>query len=207
MNRFENMICKIPVIGNWILNRIIQREGGQSTSRTIREKAKLRSVYVDLYTYGGCFSEGFNNGGSVYVGKYCSIAERVSYFGANHPFSNISQSAFFYNKSLGLDVQDVERQTLTIGNDVWIGYGSIITAACTKIGNGAVIGAGSVVTHNVPSYAIVAGNPAREIRKRFDDTTIKNLENSKWWNKTPEKLYKYYQWMNNPNEFIRKLGD
>jgi len=55
---------------------------------------------------------------------------------------------------------------LTICDDVWIGTHVIITGGCKKIGKGSVIGAGSVVTHDVPEYTIVAGNPAREIRKR-----------------------------------------
>lgn len=56
-------------------------------------------------------------------------------------------------------------QTTVVGHDVWIGRNSVILPKCKKIGNGAIIGAGSVVTHNVEPYSIVAGNPAREIRK------------------------------------------
>lgn len=55
---------------------------------------------------------------------------------------------------------------LEICDDVWIGAHVIITSGCRKIGKGAVIGAGSIVTHDVPEYTVVAGNPAREIRRR-----------------------------------------
>ena len=60
-----------------------------------------------------------------------------------------------------------EKTELTICDDVWIGAHVIITGGCKIIGKGAVIGAGSVVTHDVPDYSIVAGNPAKVIRKRF----------------------------------------
>lgn len=60
----------------------------------------------------------------------------------------------------------LEKTHLEICDDVWIGAHVIITAGCHKIGKGAIIGAGSVVTHDVKEYTIVAGNPAKEIRKR-----------------------------------------
>ena len=104
----------------------------------------------------------------------------------------LSCSAYFYNKKFGLNVKDVERSELDIGNDVWIGYGAIILSSCKKIGNGAIIGAGSVVTHNIPPYSIVAGNPARIIRYRFDEKKIKLIENSSWWNNSPYTLMNYY---------------
>lgn len=66
-----------------------------------------------------------------------------------------------------------------IGNDVWIGDNVVILKG--KIGDGAVIGAGAVVTRDVPPYAIVAGNPARVIKYRFDDETIRKLLKEKWW--------------------------
>ena len=115
---------------------------------------------------------------------------------------------FFYNKKWGgFDVKDIDRKTLTIGNDVWVGYNVIITNKCQNIGNGAVIGAGSVVTKDVPAYSIVAGNPAKIIRYRFDEETISIIEKSEWWNFTPEKLMKFYSVIDKPKEFCKKIED
>ena len=76
---------------------------------------------------------------------------------------------------------------LIVGNDVWIGREAVILPG-VKIGDGAVIGAQSVVTHDVPPYSIVAGNPARFIRRRFDDETVYLLLKLKWWDWNPEKI-------------------
>lgn len=154
---------------------------------------------MGLYTYGSCFRPDFNTGGNVNIGKYCSVGHDVHYYGANHPLDHASMSAYFYNKSFGgLDVNDVERKTLSIGNDVWIGHGVIIVSSCLTIGNGAVVAAGAVVTKDVPPYAIVAGVPARIIRYRFDENTILALENSRWWELSPDELMKYYSMIENP---------
>ena len=76
---------------------------------------------------------------------------------------------------------------ITIGNDVWIGYEAIILAGVT-IGDGAIIGARAVVTKDVAPYTIVGGIPAKMIKKRFDDKTIADLLNMKWWNWPTEKI-------------------
>lgn len=73
------------------------------------------------------------------------------------------------------------------------------------IGDGAVIGAGSVVTKDVGPYEIWAGNPARFIRKRFDDETIEKLLESQWWNWDDEKLKQYGEKFQSPEEFVKIL--
>lgn len=159
-----------------------------------------------MHSYGGCFAREFNSGGlHVDVGRYCSFAQNVRYFGASHPTAFISMSAYWYNSSFGFEVRDVERASLSIGHDVWIGYGVIITPGCKQIGNGAVIGAGSVVTRNVEAYSVNVGVPSRHIAMRFSEDVVKGIELSKWWNREPEELYAYYRYMNNPEEFVKAL--
>ena len=70
---------------------------------------------------------------------------------------------------------------MNVGHGVWFGADSIVLSGCKTIGNGAVIGAGSVVTHDVPPYAVVVGNPARIIRYRLTPEQIEKVEASKWW--------------------------
>lgn len=153
------------------------------------------------------FLESFNNGGSVKVGRYCSFSSDVHYFGANHPMNKVSMSPYFYNPIFGRKVKDVKRESLFIGHDVWLGYGTVITNKCHRIGNGAVVAAGAIVTKDVPAYAIVAGNPARILKYRFPERTIEKIENSKWWEKTPDELMKLYDWMDNPEQFCEKLNE
>jgi carbonic anhydrase/acetyltransferase-like protein (isoleucine patch superfamily) len=56
------------------------------------------------------------------------------------------------------------------------------------IGDGAIIGAYSVVTKDVKPYTVVAGNPAKVVRKRFDQETIDELLRIKWWNWDMQKI-------------------
>ena len=76
-----------------------------------------------------------------------------------------------------------------VGNDVWIGSGATVLAG-VKLGDGCVVASGGVVTKDVPSYAIVAGVPARVIKFRFEQEVIDELINLKWWNWDEEKLIK-----------------
>lgn len=200
-------LIRMPIIGKRVFRKIIlNREGGEKESKTIRVLTwRYHKVNIGDYSYGGCFDYRFNLGGTVYIGKYCSFATNIHYFGGNHLMEYASMSPYFYNKSFGFDVKDVERKTLVIGNDVWCGYGVIITNKCNKTGNGAVIAAGSVVTHDVPPYAIVAGNPARVLRYRFDEATITALENSKWYDMQPKEVMHYYQWIDDPIEFSKRI--
>jgi virginiamycin A acetyltransferase len=77
-----------------------------------------------------------------------------------------------------------------IGNDVWFGHESLIMPA-VSIGDGAIIASRSVITKDIPPYTIVGGNPAKIIRKRFDDQAIAKLLNIKWWNWSIETITKH----------------
>jgi acetyltransferase-like isoleucine patch superfamily enzyme len=97
----------------------------------------------------------------------------------------LSMHPFFYNSVLGTIPSDsIQDRPLTIGHDAWIGANAIITPGCDTIGIGAVVGAGSVVTKSVPDFAIVAGNPAKLIRYRFDAKAQEQILRSNWWNKS-----------------------
>ena len=196
----------VPLFGKIIRDAVIKKEGGEKKSTSLRKYCEEKKVIVGMHTYGSCFSAGFNTGGKVEIGRYCSFGPSVRYFGANHPIHNAVMSPYFYNKSWGgLEVRDVERSHLNIGNDVWVGANTIITSGCKKIGNGAVIGAGAVVTKDVAPYEIVAGNPAHRIRMRFTDEIIHLLEKSRWWELEPSELYKYYNFMETPEEFAHEI--
>ena len=158
-----------------------------------------------MHTYGSCFDPEFNVSGKVSIGRYCSFGPNVKYFGANHPMGFASMSPYFYRKEWGYDVKDVPRQELTVGNDVWIGYGTIITHSCRSIGNGALIGAGSIVTKNVPPYAIVMGIPAKVTRYRFSEGVQQMLEKSRWWEKEPDELIKYYHLIDQPEKWAEAI--
>lgn len=88
---------------------------------------------------------------------------------------------------------NLNRPNLIIGNDVWIGANAIILKKKKKIGNGAVIGAGSIVTKDIPAYTIIAGNPAKEVRKRFNINQVNYIESTHWWEFNYSKLSKIYE--------------
>lgn len=123
------------------------------------------------------------------IGAYCSISWDVTIGAVSHPIDRISMHAFTYRKQFKIVDEDIffSQKITNIGNDVWIGCGAIILSGIT-IGDGAVIGAGAVVTKDVEPYTIVAGVPARPIRKRFDDNIIEKLLSLKWWEFDDEKL-------------------
>ena len=119
------------------------------------------------------------------IGKFCSIAcgAKFIFTSANHALGSLSTYPFpiFYDE-WALDAVNVtdNKGDIVVGNDVWIGYEAVILSGVT-IGDGAIIGARAVVTKDVPPYTIVAGVPARPIRKRFDEETIARLEQLRWW--------------------------
>ena len=102
---------------------------------------------------------------------------------STYPFYWWDEEPAFAGASNGFDPAG----DTVIGNDVWIGMEAIILPGVT-VGDGAIIGARAVVAADVPAYAIVAGNPAHVIKRRFDDRTIERLQAIAWWNWPVEKI-------------------
>lgn len=128
------------------------------------------------------------------IGSFCSIGSGAAFIMAGNqghrnewistfPFFFMPEAPEFENAANGyLPAGDT-----VIGNDVWIGSEAIIMPGIT-VGDGAVIGTRALVTKNVEPYAIVGGNPAKTIRKRFDDGSIALLLEMKWWDWPAERL-------------------
>ena len=141
-------------------------------------KKTYGSENIKIYQWG--------EGKTIKIGSFCSIATNIQIFiGGNHrhdwittyPFGHIHQDIYGNFNGEGHPASNGD---VIIGNDVWIGANATIMSGVI-IGDGAVIANNSHVVKNVEPYTIVGGNPAKPIRKRFDDETITKLLKLKWW--------------------------
>ena len=135
------------------------------------------------------------------IGKFCSIAANVKVISSTHPTREyVSTSPVFHSlqnqcgttfvkETNFQEIQTINNRYAVIGNDVWLGEDVSILGGIT-IGDRAIVAAGSIVTKNVPPYAIVGGVPAKIIRYRFDEITIKELRQDQWWNKSVDWIKK-----------------
>ena len=177
------------------------------TSCYIKNVITAPNIFIGDYTYydDPVDPTGFEKNNVLYnwpefgdkliIGKFCSIACGTQFImgSANHRISSVSTYPF--NVFGGIWAQKTPphlkqlpfKGDIVIGNDVWIGRKSTIMPG-VKIGNGAIIAAHSIVTKDVAPYCVVGGNPARFIKKRFDDELIELLEKLNWWDSTPEEL-------------------
>ena len=133
------------------------------------------------------------NGDKLIIGKFCQIAAGVEFVmnGANHQMNAVSTFPFYTLEGWNMNPPAQSDLTLkgdtVIGNDVWIGQNLVILPG-VHIGDGAIIGANSVVGSYVEPYTIVVGNPAKALRRRFDDELIALLLRFKWWDKSIEEI-------------------
>jgi phosphonate metabolism protein (transferase hexapeptide repeat family) len=129
------------------------------------------------------------------IGKFCSIAAHVRINPGNHPMHRASQAHFTYRSAAYFEGEEDEAEffawrrahPVRIGHDVWIGHGVVVLPGVT-VGTGAVLAAGAVVTRDVEAYSVVAGVPARPIRRRFPQATADALQALAWWDWDHERL-------------------
>lgn len=128
-------------------------------------------------------------------GKFCALAAETKFLmTGDHKLDAISTYPFpiFANGwETAFNVFDLPvKGDIIVGNDVWFGYDSLVMNGVT-IGNGSIVAAKSVVVKDVPPYSIVAGNPAKVVKMRFDDKTIDRLQRIAWWDWDIETITKH----------------
>ena len=189
-------------------NAIFPNEYG--TSCFIKNVIKAPNISVGDYTYYDDDKDptGFekNNvlfnypvfGDKLIIGKFCQIASGTQFImgAANHRLCSATTYPFNIMSEAWAEIAPVHLSQLphkgdtVIGNDVWFGRNCVILPG-VKVGDGAIIAAQSVVSRDVPPYTVVGGNPARVLKKRFDDELTELLLALKWWNFPPEKLTEF----------------
>ncbi len=168
----------------------------------------IENSHIGDYSYTSpyCFLQ------NTVVGKFSNIAAMVRIGPTAHPMNRATLHHFTYRRvKYGFAPRDDEQffewraqQVTLIGHDTWIGHGAIIMPGVT-IGNGAVIGAGAVVTKDVDRYSVTAGCPAKQIKLRFTEEQISQIEKIAWWDWTHAQIAERVADFSLPvNEFIRK---
>ena len=147
----------------------------------------MGEMLIGKHTYGNTVRKGDMN--NVTIGKYCSIAGCILDCGWQHNTKLVSTYPFnqLFDGFSHIDTHPVCKGDIIIGNDVWIGEDCIINSN-VKIGDGAVLGSRSIITKDIESYSIVAGSPAKFIRKRFSENQIEELLKIKWWDWDDDKV-------------------
>jgi acetyltransferase-like isoleucine patch superfamily enzyme len=153
---------------------------------------------------------------STSIGRYTSIADNVRLVVGRHPVKEfISTHPAFYTDQNSTSLQYVkckkykevvyakDNYLITIGNDVWIGSDAAIIQG-VKIGDGAIVACGAIVTHDVQPYSVVAGVPAKVIKYRFDNSQIRILKQTKWWDWPENIIAKRAKLFENPDDFFRR---
>ena len=177
------------------------------TTVFLKNIVKASNIHVGDYTYYDDSSDPMgweaNNvlfnyaffGESLIIGRYCALAEGSTFImgAANHRLSSVTTYPFNVMGGKWRDISTPHIDELphkgdtVIGNDVWIGHDAVVMPG-VRLGDGCIVAAYSVVTKSFPPYSVIGGNPARLIRKRFDDELIDLLLAFRWWDRDSREV-------------------
>jgi virginiamycin A acetyltransferase len=181
-----------PVARGWLRRRI--NPDNQTRLHLARLIARRPGqIAVGAFTYGRPKVRFPESGARLRIGRYGSIADGVEILlGGNHRMDWATTYPFpalagLWPEAEGVPGSEATRGDVIIGHDVWLGSQCMVLSGVT-IGHGAVVAARSVVTRDVPPYAIVAGNPAKVVRLRFQEAEIASLLAARWWDAPPETV-------------------
>ncbi len=174
-------------IEKFIRRKIDRLRGKKELPRIYRAEERFRKRYptyeIGVGTYGMPIVHDWSEGSTLKIGKYCSIANNVQILlGGQHRIDWVSCFPFPAYLPEAAHIQDFggTRGDVAIGSDVWLCTDCIILSGVT-VGHGAVVACGAVVTRDVAPYSVVAGNPAKHIRWRFDEPIRRALLEAAWW--------------------------
>lgn len=159
----------------------------------MNDKPQYSQYSIGRFTYGNPLVREWDEGAKLKIGNFCSIANDVTILlGGNHRGDWVTTFPFniTFDEFKHITGHPATKGDVVIGNDVWIGMGTLILSGVT-IGDGAIIAARSVVTKDIEPYSVVGGNPAKKIKNRFSDKVIKDLLKLKWWDWEMEKINQY----------------
>lgn len=189
----------LNIVNKYLLKKKWRKINSHNRTR-LGKVTNFDCVSIGNGTYGPIYAEISRKDVRLIIGNYCSIAENVTFILSSEHKTNLL-STFPFDAIYGNNNSDAgSKGNIVVGDDVWIGYGSIILSG-VNIGQGAVIAAGSVVTKNVEPYSVVGGVPAKLLKYRFSDDVI-NLLKQVDYNKVDYEIVK-----NNPNLFGKTIGE
>lgn len=197
---YTKLILKVKYSNVRIIESYISFDTIFEGFNVVNSKSVLINSYVGKYSYIGSDSHLIKT----QIGRFCSIGSEIRIIAGNHPssryasthpafFSCLKQSGITFVRSNKYEEYSYSDENgkffVTIGSDVWIGNNVLILNG-VNIGDGAIVAAGSVVVKDVPSYTIVGGVPAKQLRMRFPDEDVQFLKKLKWWEKSDDWLKK-----------------
>lgn len=193
---FTRLVSRFPRLVRGVAARMarsLPRQPTADSSRVVMGEGSYGTVHVTAWATPQSAPP------YVVVGRYCSIAGDVrALVNGGHRTDWISTYPFgeLFEQYAG-QISGHPRHTgaVRIGHDVWIGEGALLLGG-VHIGNGAVIGARAVVTRDVRPYSVVAGNPAREVSRRFSDDEIEMLQRAAWWELPRESVVRLVPYLN-----------